>query len=243
MSEHDSRFFVAKKQMRDRHLVARGITDRRVLTAMELVAREEFVPPCWRHAAYDDRALPIELGQSISQPYTVAFMAQAARLQGHERVLEVGTGTGYGAAVLSPLVAEVFTIERWPELADSARERLRHLGIANVEVQWGDGSLGWPERALFDAIVVTAAAERLPPAYFDQLTEGGRIVIPIGQHGDGQTMFRFTRHGAELTEERLGLFTFVPLVSEDENVREGSHELKNTANRTAASGHPSESGR
>ena len=225
MSEHD-RLSAAKMEMRTRHLAARGIIDPRVLQAMESVAREEFVPPYWRHAAYDDRALPIELGQSISQPYTVAFMAQAARLQGHERVLEVGTGTGYGAAVLSRLVAAVFTVERWPELVDSARERLRHVGIQNVEVQRGDGSFGWPERAPFDAIVVTAAAEQLPPAYFDQLTEGGRIVIPIGQHGGGQTMFRFTRHGAELTEERLGLFTFVPLVSEDGNVRESPHELR-----------------
>ena len=202
----------AKRRMLDRHLRARGITDGRVLAAMERVPREEFVPESHRRHAYDDRALPVELGQTISQPYTVAFMAQAAGLQGDERVLEIGTGTGYGAAVLGQLAAEVFSIERWSDLFESATQRLLRLGVHNVHTKLADGSLGWAEQAPFDAIVVTAAAEQLPAAYPQQLAEGGRIVIPIGKPGGGQTMFRFTRQNGELREESLGLFSFVPLV-------------------------------
>jgi protein-L-isoaspartate(D-aspartate) O-methyltransferase len=202
----------AKKRMLDQHLRARGITDERVLAAMERVPRKEFVPASLQAHAYDDRALPIELGQTISQPYTVAFMAQAARLHGHERVLEIGTGSGYGAAVLSLLASEVYTIERWPDLLDSATARLMRLGFQNVVTQLGDGSLGWKEQAPFDAIITTAAAEQLPTAFRDQLVEGGRIIIPIGELSRGQTMFRFTRRNETLAEERLGTFSFVPLV-------------------------------
>ena len=210
----EDRLQAAKQRMLDQHLRARGITDERVLTAMERVPREEFVPAPLRGRAYDDRALPIEFGQTISQPYTVAFMAQAARLQGHERVLEIGTGSGYGAAVLSQLASEVCTIERWADLSDSATQRLERLGFRNVVTKLGDGSLGWPEQAPFDAIIATAAAEQLPHAFRDQLAEGGRLIIPIGEPGAGQTMFRFTRRNDELEEERLGLFSFVPLVSQ-----------------------------
>ncbi|TXT29577.1 MAG: protein-L-isoaspartate(D-aspartate) O-methyltransferase [Planctomycetota bacterium] len=202
----------AKRRMLDQHLRARGITDERVLAAMARVPREEFVPEPLRARAYDDCALPVEMGQTISQPYTVAFMAQAAGLQGNERVLEIGTGTGYGAAVLGQLAAEVFSIERWPDLHESATQRLQRLGIHNVRTKLGDGSLGWSEQAPFDAIVVTAAAEQLPDAYFQQLGEGGRIIIPIGELSGGQTMSRFTRQNGKLREESLGLFSFVPLV-------------------------------
>ena len=213
MSNPDD-LLAAKRRMLDRHLRARGITDERVLAAMERVPREEFVPEPLRSRAYDDCALSVEFGQTISQPYTVAFMAQAAGLQGHERVLEIGTGTGYGAAVLGELAAEVFSIERWPELYESATQRLERLGIDNVRTKLGDGSKGWVEQASFDAIVVTAAAEQLPTAYREQLAEGGRIIIPIGKPGGGQTMFRFTQRNKELCEESLGLFSFVPLVSD-----------------------------
>lgn len=202
----------AKQRMLDWQLRARGIADERVLAAMGRVPREEFVPASLRSHAYDDRALPVEMGQTISQPYTVAFMAQAAGLQGNERVLEIGTGTGYGAAVLGQLAAEVFSIERWPELYESAMQRLERLGIHNIRTKLGDGSHGWVEQAPFDAIVVTAAAEKLPAAYLPQLAEGGRILIPIGEPGGGQTMSRFTRQNGKLREESLGLFSFVPLV-------------------------------
>ena len=206
------RLLAAKQRMLDQHLRVRGITDERVLAAMERVPREEFVPVPLRGHAYDDRALPVEFGQTISQPYTVAFMAQAARLHAHERVLEIGTGSGYGAAVLSQLACEVCSIERWPDLYGSATQRLERLGFRNVVTKLGDGSLGWPEQAPFDAIIATAAAEQMPQALRDQLAEGGRLIIPIGEPGAGQTMFRFTRRNGEWKEERLGLFSFVPLV-------------------------------
>lgn len=208
----ENQLLAAKQRMIEQHLRARGITDERVLAAMERVPREEFVPAPLRGHAYDDRALPVELGQTISQPYTVAFMAQAARLQGHERVLEIGTGTGYGAAVLSQLASEVCTVERWPDLYDSATQRLEQLGFQNVMTKLGDGSQGWSEQAPFEAIVVTAAAQALPTAFRDQLSEGGRIIIPLGEPGGGQTMFRFTRRKGKWFEEELGLFSFVPLV-------------------------------
>lgn len=203
----------AKHRMLRQHLRARGITDERVLTVMERVLREEFVPVPLRLHAYDDRALPIELGQTVSQPYTVAFMAQAAQLRGPERVLEVGTGSGYGAAILSGLAAEVHSVERCHELFESATHRLERLGFQNVFTKLGDGSLGWTEQAPFDAIIVTAAARHLPSAFHGQLAEGGRIIIPIGDLGGGQTMFRFTRRNGEFHEEPLGMFSFVPLVS------------------------------
>lgn len=210
----DDQLDAAKQRMLDQHLRARGISDERVLAAMQRVPREEFVPELLRPHAYDDRALPVELGQTISQPYTVAFMAQAARLQGQERVLEIGTGTGYGAAVLSHLAAKVCTIERWPDLLESATQRLERLGFRNIITKLGDGSLGWPEHSPFDAIVVTAAAERLPTAFLGQLSEAGRIIIPIGAAGCGQMMFRFTRRNGKLQDEELGMFSFVPLVGD-----------------------------
>ena len=166
--------------MVERQLRHRGITDERVLEAMGRVSRELFVPAAQRAHAYEDGALPIGHGQTISQPFVVAAMCQLAGLRGGERVLEVGTGSGYAAAVLAELAAQVVSIERVPGLAERARAALQAAGSPNVEVRVGDGSLGAPDRAPFDAIVVAAAAPEVPEALLAQLAQGGRIVLPLG---------------------------------------------------------------
>ena len=182
---------------------------------MRSVPREEFVSDDLRDVIYDDCAQPIGSGQTISQPFTVAFMAQAARLQENDKILEIGTGSGYGAAVLSQLGATVDSIERLPKLARLASHRLQTLGYANVRVHVGDGSLGLPDEAPFDAIVVTAGAASLPAGYGDQLREGGRIIIPIGNTPTRQQLFRYTRQQGTLRVDNLGAFAFVPLVGQD----------------------------
>jgi protein-L-isoaspartate(D-aspartate) O-methyltransferase len=203
---------------RRRRMVAteasRGITDPLVLAAMGDVRREDFVAPHRRAAAYDDRALPIEAGQTISQPFVVALMTQALELTGTERVLEVGTGSGYQAAILRRIVPRVVTIERIESLAESARARFDRLGIDGVEVVVGDGSLGWPADAPYDAIVVTAGGPSVPPALVEQLAPGGRLVMPVGRLGS-QDLVRVRRlpDGATVRES-LGGVAFVPLVGE-----------------------------
>jgi protein-L-isoaspartate(D-aspartate) O-methyltransferase len=205
-------FDVARHNMVVQQLERRGIRDARVLEAMDWVPREKFVPPHLVDKAYDDCALPIELEQTVSQPYTVAFMCQEARLTADDKVLEIGTGSGYGAAVLSLLVREVHSVERHEELARAAAGRLAKLGYAKVQVHQGDGTRGLPEEAPFNAIIVTAGAESLPDQYLGQLVEGGRLVIPIGPPA-GQQMFRLTRRGNKWQHEALGGFGFVPLVA------------------------------
>ena len=199
----------------DEQLVARGVADARVLDAMRRVPRDAFVPPESHPAAYADRALPIGSGQTISQPYMVAVMTEALRLTGSERVLDVGTGSGYQAAVLSLLAREVITIERRPELADSARTTLATLGYTNVTVITGDGTLGSPEHAPFDGIVVGAGAPRVPAALKAQLsTSGGRLVIPVGPP-EHQALHVVTRDGTEFVDI-LGIgCVFVPLIGEE----------------------------
>ncbi|MEX2315661.1 MAG: protein-L-isoaspartate(D-aspartate) O-methyltransferase [Pirellulales bacterium] len=204
-------FDLARHNMVVEQLERRGIHDPRVLEAMEWVRREEFVPAHLRDKAYDDCALPIGLDQTISQPYTVAFMCQEARLTAGDKVLEIGTGTGYGAAVLSLLAHEVHTVERLEQLSRAARERLARLGYDKAHVHQADGTLGLPEESPFDAMVVTAGAESLPDHYLEQLAEGGRLVIPIGPPA-GQQMFRLTRRGKGWERVALGDFGFVPLV-------------------------------
>jgi protein-L-isoaspartate(D-aspartate) O-methyltransferase len=201
-----------RRQMVQHQIRGRGVRDERVLEAMLAVPRERFVPPELRAMAYDDCPEPIGAGQTISQPYTVAYMAEAARLQGDEKVLEVGAGSGYGAAVLGQLAAEVHSIERLPELARRAAATLQELQYENVRVHVGDGTLGLPDEAPFDVILVTAGAAYLPPAYPDQLADGGRIVIPIGKYQASQRLCRYRRLGDQLPVEDLGGFVFVPLI-------------------------------
>jgi protein-L-isoaspartate(D-aspartate) O-methyltransferase len=174
-------FAERRQQMVDDQLRARGITDPLVLTAMLKVPRHLFVPQGIVNSAYEDTALPLTLGQTISQPFIVAYMTQALELKGGEKVLEIGTGSGYQAAVLSEIVKEVFTIEILPELAKHAEEVLAPLGYRNIHFRTGDGYLGWPEFAPFDAIIVTAAPDHVPQPLVDQLKRGGRMIIPLGR--------------------------------------------------------------
>jgi protein-L-isoaspartate(D-aspartate) O-methyltransferase len=195
-----------------RQIEARGITEPRLLAALREVPRHAFVSPDQLDVAYEDMALPIARGQTLSQPYVVALMLDALALAPSDRVLEVGSGSGYAAAVLSRLAREVFAIELDPELVARARARLDALGCANVELRAGDGNLGWPERAPFDAILVSAAASSAPPALQAQLAPGGRMVIPLGTSGY-QSLVRIARlPSGELERRELCEVQFVPLV-------------------------------
>ncbi len=199
--------------MVERQVAARGVRDPRVLAALRDVPRERFVPAARAAEAWDDRALPIEAGQTISQPYVVALMAEALRIAPGDRVLEIGTGSGYAAAVLARLAREVYTVERHAGLADRALEVLRSLGYRNVHVRIADGTLGWREEAPFDAILVSAAGPRVPPTLESQLGRGGRLVVPVGAVHAGQRLLRVTRlERDDFSREDLGDVQFVPLV-------------------------------
>lgn len=200
--------------MVERQLRRRGIGDERVLAAMREVPRELFVPENQRRRSYADSALPIGSGQTISQPWIVAAICQALELQGTERVLEIGTGSGYSAAVLARLVAEVVTIERHQELADEAGKRLRDLGVTNVEVVIGDGSRGLPERAPFEAIAVHATAPGPPMSLIEQLAPEGRLVVPIASRG-ADMLTQYRRRDSEVVTEVIGPCRFVPLIGEE----------------------------
>jgi protein-L-isoaspartate(D-aspartate) O-methyltransferase len=197
--------------MVQRDLAARGVTDPRVLHAMGTVPRERFVEDHLASVAYEDHPLRIGQGQTISQPYMVAAMAEAARLTPSSRVLEIGTGSGYGAAVLGEIADDVWTIERHERLAAEALDRLEALGYDNVHVIEGDGSLGLADEGPFDAIVVTAGATEVPSALVDQLAEGGRMIVPVGRSGY-QTLLRVRRTGDDTAVEDLGAVAFVPLI-------------------------------
>ncbi len=192
----------------------RGVSDAAVLAAMRRLPRHRFVPDQYVAAAYEDHPLPIGYGQTISQPYIVALMTQALKVGPGQRVLEVGTGSGYQAAVLGEMDVEVYTVEIVPELAQQAAARLADLGYANVHVQQADGYFGWPEHAPYDAIIVTAAPDHLPAPLAQQLKEGGRLVIPIGPQGAVQTLWLFEKQAGELQASNLGNVMFVPLTGE-----------------------------
>ncbi len=193
-------------------LRARGIADTRVLRAMELVPRQDFVDPAFIDQAYADAALPIECGQTISQPYVVAFMTERLAVEPQHTVLEIGTGSGYQAAVLSHLCARVLTIERYRELQKSAEKTFAKLGIANITTIIGDGWLGWPPQAPFDRIIVTAAAVEPPPALLDQLAEGGRMMIPLGETRETQFLTQIDKTAEGVKKLSLLPVRFVPLV-------------------------------
>jgi len=202
-------FARARAEMVATQIAARGVRDERTLAAMRKVPRHLFVPPALAGQAYEDHPLPIGHGQTISQPYIVAFMTEALALRGGESVLEVGTGSGYQAAVLAGIAAKVHTIEIVAPLAEEAKERLRRLGYDNVSVRAGDGYLGWPEAAPFDAIIVTAAAPRVPEPLKQQLKDGARLILPLGE--EWQELVVFTRRGASFEETRVLPVRFVPM--------------------------------
>jgi protein-L-isoaspartate(D-aspartate) O-methyltransferase len=204
-----------RAEMVDRDIAARGVRDERVLQAMRAVPRERFVPEHRQDEACADHPLPIGGGQTISQPYIVALMSEALQLSGGERVLEIGTGSGYAAAVLSRLAREVHTVERIASLAEAAMRTLAELRAFNVQVHIGDGSLGWPDAAPYDAIAVTAAGPRIPAALRAQLAPGGRLVMPVGRSHGAQELLRLTRAKGDDEEDRsesLCGVAFVPLL-------------------------------
>lgn len=209
----DLDFDEQRRWMVEHQLREWGIHDPRVLQAMGTVPRELFVPESERKAAYYDGALPIGEGQTISQPYVVAHMCEILMLQGHERVLEVGTGLGYQAAVLSLLAAQVYTVERIAKLAERAQALLKEFGAANVTCLVGDGSRGWPEFAPYDAILVACAAPEVPPPLVEQLADGGRLVIPVGPRGF-QDLVLVRKEGETAKQQRLAPVAFVPLIGE-----------------------------
>jgi protein-L-isoaspartate(D-aspartate) O-methyltransferase len=211
-SAETAMYVTLRLRMVDSQLRARGIADERVLDVMARVPRHEFTAGRYRDQAYEDYPLPIGEGQTISQPYIVALMLEALALTPTDRVLEVGTGSGYVTALLAELAAQVISLERHAVLADDARELLAHLGYTNVKVITGDGSLGCPERSPYDAIIVSAAAPEVPPALLAQLAEGGRMIIPIGFADSQQLQLLRMRNGQPQIEWRE-LCRFVPLVS------------------------------
>jgi protein-L-isoaspartate(D-aspartate) O-methyltransferase len=209
--DREAYFHEARQMMVETQIRARGVTDSRVLAAMAKVPRHRFIPQSLWDQAYSDHPLPIGQDQTISQPYIVALMTEALELRGPEKVLELGTGSGYQAAILGELAQAVYTIERLPALARSAQQVLGSLGYTNVEVRVADGTLGWPEAAPFDAILVTAGSPQVPAPLVEQLAMGGRLVIPVGDRYS-QTLTRVWRTAEGLKQEYLGGCRFVKLI-------------------------------
>ncbi|MEK6837267.1 MAG: protein-L-isoaspartate(D-aspartate) O-methyltransferase [Nanoarchaeota archaeon] len=207
--------FAEKRQlMVERDIKGRGVADKKVLEVMLKIKRHLFVDNGLQGQAYADHPLPIGEGQTISQPYVVALMTELLKLKPGDRVLEIGTGSGYQAAVLAEIVKEVYTIEIRKGLADMAAKRLKGLGYNNVSVKYGDGYFGWEEFSKFDAIIVTAAANHIPQQLIKQLKDGGRLVIPLGSTLYYQTLSVITKHGEDLRMEQIGSVSFVPMIGE-----------------------------
>lgn len=216
MSRQEPGFEGRRRAMVKYQVAGRGIQDARVLESMARVPREAFVPEHLADEAYEDHPLPIGHGQTISQPHIVALMAEALALTGRERVLDIGTGSGYAAAVLASLALEVYSIERIPELARQARDNLDKAGFSQVHVACGDGTLGWPEAAPFDGICVAAGAPAVPETLKQQLAIGGRLVIPVGSEHTGQQLILITRRSdTDYQREDFGEVRFVPLLGEE----------------------------
>ncbi|PPK53093.1 protein-L-isoaspartate(D-aspartate) O-methyltransferase [Marinobacter persicus] len=216
MREQTRDYQALRELMVQDQLVSRGITDPRVLQAMGRVPRELFVPEHLRVEAYEDHPLPIGRGQTISQPYIVALMAEALQLKGRERVLDIGTGSGYAAAVLASMALEVFSMEKIPEVASQAEKNLQQAGFSQVRVKTGDGSQGWPEAAPFDGICVAAGAPAVPDSLKEQLSVGGRLVIPVGLEQGLQRLLLITRRSdQEFDRREIGDVRFVPLLGQE----------------------------
>jgi protein-L-isoaspartate(D-aspartate) O-methyltransferase len=203
--------YTAKRlQMVQQQIQRRGVQDPRVIAAMQKVERHLFVPITYRHQSYEDHPLPIGHGQTISQPFIVALMTELLALDGTEKVLEIGTGSGYQAAILGELAKEVYTIEIVEELAKESRERLQSMGYENIQVRWGDGYKGWAEHAPYDAIIVTAAPKKIPQPLIDQLKEGGHLVIPVGHFY--QELKLVVKQKGRLIKKNIVAVRFVPMV-------------------------------
>jgi protein-L-isoaspartate(D-aspartate) O-methyltransferase len=203
-----------RMEMVERQIRSRGISSQQVLDALERVPRHEFVPEQYQSQAYADHPLPIGHGQTISQPYIVALMSELLQLEAGACVLEIGTGSGYQAAILAEIIDQVYTVEIIEALATQARERLDRLGYDNVEVLHADGYFGWPEHAPYDAIIVTAAPDHIPQPLVQQLADGGKLVIPVGPPGGYQTLWEITKEGEEITKRNVTGVLFVPLTGE-----------------------------
>jgi len=204
-----------KENMINSQIKARGVTNERVLKAMHKVERHLFVPPMYRHLSYGDHPLPIGEDQTISQPYIVALMTELLELKGGEKVLEIGTGSGYQTAILAELAKEVYAIEILEPLAERSQKLLKELGYENIKVKHGDGFLGWPEYAPFDAIIVTCAPKAVPPALFEQLAEGGSLVIPVGTYW--QELKRLKKIQGKITSKSIIPVRFVPMLRDKES--------------------------
>jgi protein-L-isoaspartate(D-aspartate) O-methyltransferase len=208
--QQDSKYSAAREKMVIQQIVSRGVTDQPTLKAMRKVPRHLFVPEESQNEAYDDNPLPIGYGQTISQPYIVAYMTEVAKPDPSKTALEIGTGSGYQAAVLAETVKKVYSIEIVPELARESAERLKKLGYKNIIVKYGDGYKGWKEYAPFDIIIVTAAAEQIPRPLIDQLAENGRLVIPVGAPSAVQELILLVKKNGKIEENRLTFVRFVP---------------------------------